>query len=197
MYAKCKKGENFTIHQHALYSSSVSLNLLRVVASPLVPCDIFFSHSSSAIGLSAYGSNVSSPSHVLLVSRTLSIASTSTLSNSFWLLSSAVCSLSVSDKFSSMEYTYLELIFSFLPVNLTIFFLPRTDFSEGQSECTDTRAPKSTSQTMSRGPIVSQSAFLSAGWIDRNKIGFQRFAKFIKKFAFHTNRKIFSRKFFG
>lgn len=66
------------------------------------------------------------------------------------------------------------------------------------SECTDTRVPESTSQTMSRGPIVSPSAFLSAGRIDRNKIGFQRFVKFIKKkFAFHANRKNFSRKFFG
>lgn len=34
---------------------------------------------------------------------------------------------------SAMEYTYLELIFSFPPVNLTIFFLPRTDsVTEGQ-----------------------------------------------------------------
>ena len=108
------------------------LNLPRVVASPLVPCDIFFSRSSSAIGSSAYRSNVSSSSHVfiLLVSWTPSIASTSTLSNSSWLLSSAFCVLSVSDKF--LPWSYLELIFSFLPVNLTIFFLPRTDFTEGQ-----------------------------------------------------------------
>ena len=50
------------------------------------------------------------------------------------------------------------------------------------SECIDTRVPESTSQTMSRGPIMSQStsAFLSAGRIDRNKIGFKRFVKFIK-----------------
>lgn len=34
---------------------------------------------------------------------------------------------------TAMEYTYLELIFSFPPVNLTIFFLPRTDsVTEGQ-----------------------------------------------------------------
>ena len=45
-----EKGENFTIHQHALYSPSISLNL-RVVASPLVLYDIFFSHSSSAAHL--------------------------------------------------------------------------------------------------------------------------------------------------
>ena len=44
--------------------------------------------------------------------------------------------------------------------------------------------PESTSQTMSRGPIMSPSAFLSAGRIDRNKIGFQRFVKFIKNSRF-------------
>ena len=38
----------------------------------------------------------------------------------------------MSDKFSAMEYTYLELSFSFLPVNLTILFLPRMYFTEGQ-----------------------------------------------------------------
>ena len=49
------------------------------------------------------------------------------------------------------------------------------------------RVPESTS----RGPIVSPSAFLSAGRMDRNKIGFQRFVKFIKKLRFMQIEKIF------
>ena len=69
-------------------------------------------------------------------------------------------------------------------MNLTIFFLLRTDFTEGQVSCIDTRVPECTSQTMSRGPIVSPSTFLSAGQTNRNKIRFQRFLKFIKNSPF-------------
>ena len=53
------------------------------------------------------------------------------------------------------------------------------------------------SQTMPHGPIVSPLAFLSAGRIDRNKIRFQRFVKFIKNLRLMQIEKIFRGSFSG